>query len=133
MIPSVCAALAPHTLHHRTLQARHARDAGITPAARRKKMDDPLGERNSGVGERDRKDRLHIKVCIYLTRCCLHICIDFHVHYTQPTSLSPLSFRPHCCPQSSHNTHHPPLLSHTECRRAHRRKLCSARTQGSLV
>lgn len=44
-------------------QARQARDAGVNPAERRRKASDGLGNSNTGVGERDRKDRLHVKVC----------------------------------------------------------------------
>lgn len=44
-------------------QARQAREAGINPAQRRRKPSDALGDGNTGVGERDRKDRLHVKVC----------------------------------------------------------------------
>lgn len=64
----VCHATLMQTTTHDFSQARQARDAGINPAERRRKQSDGRGDSNTGVGERDRKDRLHVQV-----RCLLGI------------------------------------------------------------
>lgn len=61
----------PHKGRHLP-QARQAREAGINPAERRRKPSDALGDSNTGVGERDRKDRLHVKVRRLRACTCAH-------------------------------------------------------------